>query len=142
VVTHRADRLLHPREVGPSLSTNSFPATRSLAFSHRDASATRCAALATKHLWVTPFQRDERFPAGDHPNQRPGGAGLPDWMKANCQIEDTDAVLWYSLSGYHVTRPEDWPVMPVERVGFMLKPAGFFDRNPALDVTPGPSRHY
>jgi primary-amine oxidase len=37
--------------------------------------------------------------------------------------------------------PEDWPVMPAERAGFMLKPAGFFDRNPALDVAPGPSEH-
>jgi primary-amine oxidase len=33
-----------------------------------------------------------------------------------------------------VVRPEDWPVMPVTYIGFMLKPVGFFDRNPALDV--------
>jgi primary-amine oxidase len=26
--------------------------------------------------------------------------------------------------------------MPVDRLGFMLKPDGFFDRNPALDVPP------
>jgi hypothetical protein len=26
--------------------------------------------------------------------------------------------------------------MPVERIGFVLKPDGFFDRNPALDVPP------
>ena len=26
--------------------------------------------------------------------------------------------------------------MPVEYAGFMLKPVGFFDRNPALDVPP------
>jgi primary-amine oxidase len=31
--------------------------------------------------------------------------------------------------------------MPAERAGFMLKPAGFFDRNPALDVAPSPSGH-
>jgi primary-amine oxidase len=35
-----------------------------------------------------------------------------------------------------VARPEEWPIMPVERVGFALKPVGFFDRNPALDVPP------
>jgi primary-amine oxidase len=28
--------------------------------------------------------------------------------------------------------------MPVERLGFALKPAGFFDRNPAIDVPPSP----
>ncbi len=26
--------------------------------------------------------------------------------------------------------------MPAEKIGFMLKPVGFFDRNPALDVPP------
>jgi primary-amine oxidase len=39
-----------------------------------------------------------------------------------------------------VVRAEDWPVMPVVTIGFMLKPAGFFDRNPGLDVPP-PSPH-
>jgi primary-amine oxidase len=33
-------------------------------------------------------------------------------------------------------RREDWPVMPVERVSFALKPFGFFDSNPSLDVPP------
>ena len=31
---------------------------------------------------------------------------------------------------------EDGPVMPVDYTGFTLKPVGFFDRNPALDVPP------
>jgi primary-amine oxidase len=26
--------------------------------------------------------------------------------------------------------------MPVTKIGFSLKPVGFFDRNPALDVPP------
>jgi primary-amine oxidase len=30
--------------------------------------------------------------------------------------------------------------MPVTRTGFMLKPTGFFDRNPTLDV-PAPGDH-
>jgi Copper amine oxidase, enzyme domain len=50
--------------------------------------------------------------------------------------EDTNAVLWYTLGSHHLTRPEDWPVMPVERTGFALKPRGFFDQNPALDIPP------
>ena len=37
-----------------------------------------------------------------------------------------------------ITRPEDWPVMPVDVVSFWLKPYGFFDRNPALDVVGTP----
>jgi primary-amine oxidase len=43
-------------------------------------------------------------------------------------------VVWHSFGVTHVVRPEDWPVMPVEYAGFLMAPAGFFDRNPALDV--------
>jgi len=43
----------------------------------------------------------------------------------------------FTLDGiHHITRPEDWPVMPADIVSFWLKPFGFFDRNPALDVPP------
>jgi primary-amine oxidase len=105
-------------------------------FAHEDSSFIRRAAFTTKHLWVTPFAPDERFPAGDYPNQHPGGAGLPDWTKADRPIENTDIVLWYTLGSHHIPRPEDWPVMPVERAGFALRPVGFFDTNPALDVAP------
>ena len=45
-------------------------------------------------------------------------------------------VVWYTFGAHHVVRPEDWPVMPVSTIGFMLKPVGFFDRNPGLDVPP------
>jgi primary-amine oxidase len=49
-------------------------------------------------------------------------------------------VVWYTMNYHHVPRPEDWPVMPVSTIGFQLKPQGFFDRNPALDVPP-PAHH-
>ena len=61
-------------------------------------------------------------------------AGLPAWTAQNRSIENTDVVLWYVFGLHHVTRPEEWPVMPVDSVSFWLKPVGFFDRNPALDV--------
>ena len=35
---------------------------------------------------------------------------------------------------HHIVRPEDWPVMPIHYIGFQLKPHGFFDGNPALDL--------
>jgi len=34
----------------------------------------------------------------------------------------------------HHTRLEDGPIMPVERVGFELKPDGFFDSSPSMDL--------
>jgi len=87
-------------------------------------------------LWVTPYHEDERWPSGEFPTQAVADAGLPEWTKQNRQIENTDVVLWYVFGIHHITRPEDWPVMPVDTVSFWLKPFGFFDRNPALDVPP------
>jgi primary-amine oxidase len=99
------------------------------------------AAFATHNLWVTPYDRAETRAAGPYPNQHTGGAGLPDWTGADRSLEDTDVVLWHSFGLTHVARPEDWPVMPVERIGFQFLPAGFFDRNPALDVPPPAGDH-
>ena len=98
------------------------------------------AAFMYRHLWVTPFATDERYPAGDYPFQHAGGAGLPEWTAADRATSDTDVVVWYVFGTNHLPRTEDWPVMPVERTGFHLKPVGFFDRNPALDV-PAPKPH-
>ncbi len=45
-------------------------------------------------------------------------------------------MVWYNFGLTHIARPEDFPVMPVELVGFHLKPAGFFELNPAIDLPP------
>jgi len=96
----------------------------------------RRAEFATRHLWVTRYDPAQRYPAGDVVNQNPGG-GLGDWVGADRGVDGADVVLWHSFGLTHFPRPEDWPVMPVDRTGFVLKPFGFFDRNPALDVPPG-----
>ena len=89
-------------------------------------------------LWVTPNHPDERWPAGEFVNQSVRDTGLAEWTKADRPIENTDVVLWYVFGIHHITRPEDWPVMPVDVVSFWLKPYGFFDRNPSLDVVGTP----
>jgi primary-amine oxidase len=92
-------------------------------------------------LWVTPYRPDERWPCGDFPNLSETDSGLPVWTAADRPIENTDVVLWYVFGLHHITRPEDWPVMPSDIVSFWLKPVGFFDRNPALDVPPSHPDH-
>jgi len=94
------------------------------------------APFVAHDLWVTAYDADERFAPGDYVNQNPGGPGLPDWAAADRPLADRDVVLWYTMGVLHIPRPEDFPVMPVEYVGFMLKPSGFFDRNAALDLAP------
>ena len=122
--------------LGQPVGYKLVPGGNVVPFAHEDSSFIRRAAFTTRHLWVTPFAPGERFPAGEYPNQHSGGAGLPEWTKADRPIENTDIVLWYTLGSHHLPRPEDWPVMPVERAGFALRPVGFFDTNPALDVAP------
>jgi primary-amine oxidase len=103
-------------------------------FAQPDAPIMRRAGFTKNHLWVTPYDPKERFAAGDYPNQHPTGDGLPRWTQANRSVENTELSVWYVFAHNHVPRPEDWPVMPVGMIGFYLKPDGFFDRSPAMDV--------
>jgi primary-amine oxidase len=106
-----------------------------------DSSIHRRATFATKHLWVTRYDPAERYAAGDFVNQHPGGAGLPAYTAADRDIDGRDLVVWHTFGLTHIPRPEDWPIMPVDYTGFVLKPVGFFDRNPALDVPRPQSAH-
>ncbi|CAN5289446.1 primary-amine oxidase [soil metagenome] len=99
------------------------------------------ATYAAKHLWVTPYEPHELYPAGDFVNQHPGGAGLPAWTENNRSVDNTDIVLWHTFGLTHFPRLEDWPIMPVDSAGFVLKPHGFFGRNPTLDVPASMSDH-
>jgi primary-amine oxidase len=99
------------------------------------------ATFAAKHLWVTRFDAAERYAAGDFVNQHSGGAGLPAYVAGDRDIDGQDLVVWHTFGLTHFPRPEDWPIMPVDSCGFSLKPVGFFDRNPALDVPRTRSAH-
>lgn len=92
------------------------------------------------HVWVTPTSRDERWPAGDYVNQSQPGEGLPRWTEADRQVSDRPITVWHTFGHHHIVRPEDFPVQPSVSCGFMLQPAGFFDRNPTLDVPPTEAR--
>jgi primary-amine oxidase len=99
------------------------------------------AAFATKHLWVTQYDPAERYPAGEFVNQNPGNAGMPEFVANDRDLVGQDIVLWHTFGLTHAPRPEDWPIMPVDYTGFKLKPVGFFDRNPTLDVPASAAAH-
>jgi primary-amine oxidase len=96
----------------------------------------RRAGFTQHQLWVTAADDTQRYAAGDYPNQHPGGQGLPAYVAGDRPLVGRDVVVWYTFGAHHVVRPEDWPVMPVSTVGFMLKPSGFFDGNPSLGLPP------
>jgi len=92
------------------------------------------AAFIDHHLWVTAYDPDERYAAGEYSTLSEPGMGLPAWTAADRSIQETDIVLWHSIGMHHLVRAEDWPVMPVLWHSFELRPFDFFDRNPALDL--------
>jgi len=140
---NRSWKVLNPgvrNALGDPVGYQLVPTGSPLLLSSAASAAGRRAGFARHHLWVTPYSPDEMRAAGTHPNQHPGGAGLPSYVAADRSLDGADVVLWVTCGVTHVARPEEWPIMSVERTGFHLRPHGFFDRNPALDVAP-PTSH-
>ena len=131
--------------IGDPVAYELVPGENVRAMQQPDSQVRERARFLDHQVWVTPYRPDERYPAGDYPNQSAGGDGLPRWTQADRSLIDEDVVLWYVFGAHHVVRPEDWPVMPVTHIGFKLKPSGFFDGNPALDMPaspPAPCEHH
>eukprot|EP01018_Ginkgo_biloba_P026426 Gb_15152 [translate_table: standard] len=113
------------------------PGSNCLPLAGAEAKFLRRAAFLKHNLWVTQYNKDEQFPGGEFPNQNPRvGEGLLTWVQKDRKLEEANTVLWYVFGITHIPRLEDWPVMPVENIGFMLMPHGFFNCSPAIDVPP------
>ncbi len=109
------------------------PGPNSVAYAQAESLVRKRAGFINHHVWVTRHKPDENHSAGDYPRQRSIGEGLPLWS-GDESLENQDLVLWYTLGITHIPRAEEWPVMSAAHTGFRLAPAGFFSRNPALDV--------
>jgi primary-amine oxidase len=131
----------HLNRVGEPTSYVLYPEGQPVLLSDDDSSSRRRAGFAGQSLWVTRYERDELWAAGYTVNQHPGGNGLPRYASADRNVDGADIVLWHTFGLTHFPRLEDWPIMPVDYAGFKLKPHGFFDRNPTLDVPPSASDH-
>ena len=92
------------------------------------------ALFATRHLWATAYDKDERYAAGQHPNQSEPGEGLPAWIEADRPIDGEDLVLWYTMGFHHVPSAEDWPVYNMGWHTVAIRPYNFFSENPAMDL--------
>jgi primary-amine oxidase len=137
--TQRAWKVVNPHrrnKVGTAVAYKLVPGGAIPPMLDRASPVFRRAQLLEHTLWVTPFSPDERWPSGEFVNQSAEDEGLPVWTEGDRSIDDTDVVLWYTFGIHHVPRVEEWPIMSVDVVSFWLKPAGFFDHNPALDVPP------
>jgi primary-amine oxidase len=101
------------------------------------------APFIGQHLWATRLDPTQNFVGGQYPNNaEPGEDGVHVWRRADRSLDGEEIVLWAVLGTHHFPRPEQWPVMPVDRIGLVLEPDGFFDRNPALDVPAPPRRDH
>jgi primary-amine oxidase len=94
----------------------------------------KIGAFSEHQFWVTPYDTNQRYAAGVYPTSSKAEDGLADWVKANRPITNTDLVGWYTLGFHHITRSEDWPVMPVMWHHFHIRPFHFFQSNPVIDL--------
>lgn len=83
--------------------------------------------FAQAELWVTQYHAHE-YPV----EKRSLKAALSRYLNEE-SVDGQDVVVWYVLHVHHIPRTEDWPAMPVDWVGFVLKPRDFLDSSP---VTP------
>eukprot|EP00386_Alphamonas_edax_P011931 GDKI01037483.1.p1 GENE.GDKI01037483.1~~GDKI01037483.1.p1 ORF type:complete len:685 (-),score=249.03 GDKI01037483.1:774-2828(-) len=122
---------------GSNVAYKLVPNNQPLLMAYPEAWASKRGKFASRSIMVTPYTEGENFPAGDYTLMSAEDTGLAVWTQKDRPIKNTDIVVWHTFGVLHVPRIEDFPVMPVEITGFELKPFGFFDMNPTLDLPLG-----
>lgn len=125
--------------LGGDIGYTLHPGENSAPFAAPDSEVRQLAGFINHPVWFTEYKPGELYASGDYPNQGTANQGLPEYVADDESLVGKDVVLWYTMGVSHIPRPEDFPVLPVERAGFKLKPTGFFTRNPALNVPSPPT---
>ncbi|MED6119772.1 hypothetical protein PIB30_014631 [Stylosanthes scabra] len=111
-------RLISGATAHPLLTEDDYPQIR--------------GAFTNHNVWVTPYNRSEKWAGGLYVDQSRGEDTLAVWTQKNRNIKNKDIVLWHVVGIHHVPAQEDFPMMPLLSTGFELRPTNFFDRNPVL----------
>ena len=120
---------------GKPVSYKFIPSASQLILADPNSIVTKRAQFATHHVWVTSYRDGELWAGGEFTNQSQSETdGVADAVARQDNVEDTDVVVWSVFGLTHNPRVEDWPVMPMEKHEVHLRPADFFEWNPALDV--------
>lgn len=111
------------------------PQPSQLILAGKNSVARRRVRFAEHHVWVTHYRDGDLWAGGKWTNQSLEEIdGVSDYAARKEDVLNQDIVVWHTFGMTHNPRVEDFPVMPAEIITVSLKPANFFEFNPALDV--------
>ncbi|KAH8668122.1 copper amine oxidase [Tricladium varicosporioides] len=137
---NRIHKIINPNSINP---TSGKPVSYAISSPHKQmllAHPSSYHALRAKYalhpFWVTKYSSTELYAAGEYTYQSHPDftSDLASWAARGDSVENEDIVVWHSICLTHNPRTEDYPVMPCDTMVVSLKPSGFFEGNPALDV--------
>ncbi|CED83505.1 primary-amine oxidase [Phaffia rhodozyma] len=139
--TNRVVKMINPsklnRHSGKPVGYKIVAPPTQLGLAHETSMHNQRGEFVNNHIHYTKHDEEELFAAGEHPWQSVGGqGGCRTWAARQREVKTGEGVVWFTLGFTHATKPEDWPVMPVETFRMHFKPVHFFEQNPALDVAP------